>query len=95
MSNETKISLRNVLTVLSIAVILCTVVGGAYIAYDNTKEAKRDIDNIKSRIIAVELKQEKFEGIIEERTRNTQADVKEIKSDMKILLHRLELNNGG
>lgn len=104
MSNETKISLRNVLTALTIAIVLASIVVTCSIAIENTKAAKIDIVRIESdakedrarndaRMDALELKYERFEGIIEERTRNTQNDVREIMSDMKILLHRLKLED--
>ena len=46
------------------------IVGGAYVTLD-------------SRMDAIERKQERFEGVMDERTRNTQTDVKRIYDIVK------------
>jgi hypothetical protein len=51
---------------------------------------------IDDRMDKLELEQATFKGVIDERTRNMGDDMTEIKSDMKLLLNKLQLgkNNG-
>ena len=88
---KSELSLKNFLILLSIVVILLTPIGSLYVVHDNSKQFKTDIDGLKLQMTAVEKKQIRFEGIIEERTRNTQSDIREIKTDVKTLLNRLRL----
>jgi hypothetical protein len=83
MSDQMKLNLSKCLTTLTIVMALATIIGAAYIGYDNAKEAKnrtialelqtvqrnREID---SRMTVLELDYAKFKGVMEERTRVTQ-----------------------
>ena len=84
MTETLKINLDKTLTSIKIvsavagALIACAVVYGG----------------IDSRMDSLEQEQATFKGVIDERTRNQSEDLKELKSDMKLLLNKLELSNG-
>jgi len=103
MSEVIKMNLSKIAATLVIVVTLASAVGGGYIAYDNGKTTETDLKEFKSaqeaankevdrRLADSEKKQARFEGVIDERTRTTQNDVKELKCDMKLLLNKLELD---
>lgn len=79
MSETLKLNLTKMGLIVAIMLGVSSIVGGAMISYDNAKEAKATSKANAIAIMEVRLKQEKFEGIIEERTRNIQSDVSEIK----------------
>ena len=83
MSNSAKNNLRSVGIVFTIVLALASVVGAAFITYDNTKEAKKDIALLQTKTQSLETKQARFEGIIDERTRNTQKRVDDIYDIVK------------
>ena len=84
MTETVKVNLDKTLASLKIlstvagALIACAVVYGG-------------IDNRMDRL---EQEQATFKGVIDERTRNQGEDLKELKSDMKLLLNKLELSDG-
>jgi len=78
-----KINLSKVAVVLVIVATLASAVGGGYIAYDNAKVAKKTASKNTAAISALETKQARFEGVIDERTKNTQDDVKRIYDIVK------------
>lgn len=83
MSETMKINLTKIALLLAIVATLASVVGGGYIAYDNAKCAKEQAMANVSRIQQIELKQAKFEGVIDERTSNMQTDIKRIYDIVK------------
>lgn len=94
MSETIKINLTKVAVVLVIVMTLASVVGGGYIAYDNAKTAKADgiryakessdrDDVQEARLNAVEQKQARFEGVMDERTKNTAKRVDDIYDIVK------------
>ncbi len=83
MAETLKVNLTKVAVILVLALTLASVVGGGYIAYDNAKTAKATASENRVKINALELKQARFEGIIDERTRNTQEDVRRIYDIVK------------
>jgi hypothetical protein len=83
MSETVKINLTKIATLLAIILTMASVVGGGYIAYDNAKSAKEQATTNASRIQQIELKQAKFEGVIDERTSNMQTDIKRIYDIVK------------
>ena len=102
MSETVKINLKNVLIVLTIVIMFAGLVGSAYIAIDNAKTAKEGTEKLaiqlsesnskaELRFNQLEVKQARFEGKLDERTANTQADVKDIKRSMELLLNNLKL----
>ena len=71
------------MVILVIALTLASVVGGGYIAYDNAKTARVQSNKNSSDISELKTKQARFEGVIDERTKNTQEDVKRIYDIVK------------
>ena len=93
MSETMKINLSKIATILVIVMTLASAVGGGYIAYDNAKSAKTESAENKIEINALKTRQSRFEGIMEERSRNQGEDRKELKSDMKLFLNKLQLKS--
>lgn len=83
MSDTIKINLTKISIILIVAMSLASVVGGGYIAYDNAKSAKITSEENKTAIGELKTKQARFEGIIDERTRNTQKRVDDIYDIVK------------
>lgn len=83
MSETMKVNLTKIGIIVAIAFSLSSVVGAGWIAYDNAKEAKSESHRALMGLQKLELKQAKFEGVIDERTRNTQEDVKRIYDIVK------------
>ena len=83
MSETMRINLSKLATILVIVMTLASVVGGGYIAYDNAKCAKSQATANAVKIQQLELKQAKFEGVIDERTSNIQNDIKRIYDIVK------------
>jgi hypothetical protein len=83
MSETVKVNLTKIATLLVVIMTMASVVGGGYIAYDNAKCAKEQASVNASRIQQIELKQAKFEGVIDERTSNMQTDIKRIYDIVK------------
>ncbi len=94
MSEKLTINLTKVGALLVIVLTLASVVGGGYIAYDNAKAAKKQSEDNHVKITVLETKQATFEGVIDERTRNMGNNIKDLKADMKLLLNKLELDDG-
>ncbi|MCK5017553.1 MAG: hypothetical protein KAS32_10840 [Candidatus Peribacteraceae bacterium] len=83
MADTSKTSLRNVGIIFTVVFMCATVVGAAFITYDNTKQSKKDVALLESRMQDVETRQARFEGIMDERTRNTAKRVDDIYSIVK------------
>ena len=83
MADKTKISLRNALMGLTVATILCSIVGAAYIAQDNAKTAKAVATTALLGVQEVKTKQARFEGKMDERTANTAKRVDDIYDIVK------------
>jgi len=83
MSETMRVNLRIVGIGLGIVLAMASVVGAAYIAYDDTKESKKDIGILKQQMHVMENKQARFEGIMDERTRNTAKRVDDIYDIVK------------
>jgi Skp family chaperone for outer membrane proteins len=83
MSETMKLNLTKTAVFIGIIMTLASAVGGGYIAYDNAKSAKAQADVNSKAISSLETKQARFEGVIDERTQNTQADVKRIYDIVK------------
>lgn len=84
MSETVKINLNKTLTSLKImSIVAGALIAGAYV-----------YGGIDDRMDKIEQRHATFKGIIEERTRNTSDNVKELKTDMKLLLNKLELDHG-
>lgn len=81
MTESVKINLDKALTSLRIISVVAGALIACFFVYAN-------IDN---RMDKLEYEQAVFKGVMDERTRNTQDDVKEIKSDVKLLLTNLKL----
>jgi hypothetical protein len=64
-----------IISIVAGALIACAVVYG----------------QIDDRMDKLEMEQATFKGVIDERTRNMGDDMTEIKSDMKLLLNKLQL----
>ncbi len=83
MTSQTKINLKNMSIVLGMAVILASVVGSAFLTYDNARSAaSRAVEN-SAKIQVIETKQARFEGMIDERTKNTARRVEDIYDIVK------------
>ena len=78
MAETLKVNLNKIAVILAIIVTLASAVGGGYIAYDNAKTAKRIAHENHDAIAVLETKQARFEGIIDERTKNTAKRVDDI-----------------
>ena len=83
MSETMKINLNKIAVILVIVATLASAVGGGYIAYDNAKTAKHVSSENTKDIGELKTKQARFEGVIDERTKNTQEDVKRIYDIVK------------
>lgn len=83
MSETVKINLHNTLVLLTMAIMLAGVVGAAYIAYDDAKESKAGVAALRTRMQTIETTQARFEGIIDERTKNTAKRVDDIYDIVK------------
>jgi hypothetical protein len=83
MAEVMKINLTKTGAFLVIILTLASVVGGGYIAYDNAKIAKTQSSVNATAISELKTKQARFEGVIDERTKNTQEDVKRIYDIVK------------
>ena len=94
MSETMRINLTKTAVFVALLMTLASVVGGGYIAYDNAKTAKIDIKELQAeedlhnaeldrRMTQLETRQARFEGVIDERTKNTQTDVKRIYDIVK------------
>lgn len=94
MPDIVKLNLTKIAVILVIVVTLASAVGAGYIAYDNAKTTRTDLKEFKDaqeianketerRLSEGEKKQARFEGVMDERTRNTQADVKRIYDIVK------------
>jgi pheromone shutdown protein TraB len=83
MSETMKMNLSKCLTTLTIAMALATIVGAAYIGYDNAKSAKAEIAALSVRTTTLEIDYARFKGIMEERTQNIQTNVKAIYDIVK------------
>ena len=83
MSETVKINLTRISVILVIVLTLSSMVGAGYIAYDNAKTAKSQAERNAKAISDLETNQARFEGVIDERTKNTQADVKRIYDIVK------------
>ena len=94
MSETVKINLSKVIACMTIVLMAASVVGAGYIAYDNAKTAKTESAENRIAINDLKTRQTRFEGVMEERSRNQGEDLKELKSDMKTLLNNLELTGG-
>jgi pheromone shutdown protein TraB len=57
---------------------LATIIGAAYIGYDNAKSAKAETAALAIRTTALEIDYARFKGIMEERTLNIDKKVTEI-----------------
>ena len=82
-AEQTKFTLRNTGAALTIMLVLASIVGAAYIGYDNAKMAKNQSTANSVRMQALETKQARFEGIISERTANTAKRVDDIYDIVK------------
>jgi len=87
--NET---LKNYSLLLSIIVIVFAAGGLFYVAYDTAKTAKSKAEALEMRMVAVETAAARFEGIMNERTRNIQDNVTMINQNVMTLLENLELS---
>ena len=76
-------SLKNASLFLGIILMLASVIGAACIAYNTGKETKLEVASLKVRMQASETKQARFEGIIDERTKNTAKRVDDIYDIVK------------
>ena len=83
MSETMKINLTKTAVFVALLMTLASVVGGGYIAYDNAKSAEKMAHENSKAIGVLETNQARFEGVIDERTQNTQADVKRIYDIVK------------
>ena len=83
MEETIKINLTKIGVMLVIVLTLCSVVGGGYIAYDNAKTAKVASAENARKIGVIETNQARFEGVIDERTKNTQKRVDDIYDIVK------------
>jgi len=84
MANENiSTSLKNASLFLGIILTLASVIGAACIAYDTGMETKLEVASLKVRMQASETKQARFEGIIDERTKNTAKRVDDIYNIVK------------
>lgn len=83
MSDTVKINLNKIAVILVIVFTLASAVGGGYIAYDNAKVAKAQSGANAKDISELKARQARFEGVMDERTRNTQLDVKRIYDIVK------------
>ena len=83
MSETIKINLTKIGAALAIVLVMTSMVGAGYIAYDNAKTAKVQAAANAMKIQEIELKQAKFEGVIDERTSNMQVDIKRIYDIVK------------
>ena len=78
-----KNTLRGVGIVLGIVVTLASIVATASVTHDNAKTARIQAETNTERIQLLETKQARFEGMIDERTRNTAKRVDDIYSIVK------------
>ena len=83
MAETTKVNLTKTLTSLKIVSTVAGFLIACAVAYAN----------IDARMDRLEMEQATFKGIMDERTRSTQEDIREIKGDVKLLLNKLELVN--
>lgn len=85
---------KNYSLILTIAVMLFMSGGLFYVSYDTAKSAKTKSENLEIRMNALETSSARFEGIMNERTRNIQDDVRTINENVMKLLENLELVEG-
>lgn len=83
MAETVKVNPTKIAAVLGVLLAFCSIVGGGYIAYDNAKTAKINAAANTREINILKTQQARFEGIIDERTKNTQEDVKRIYDIVK------------
>jgi hypothetical protein len=83
MSETVKINLTKIGAGLIIVISLASVVGAGYIAYDNAKSAKTKVDALEHRVQTIETERAKFEGMIDERTKNTAQRVEQVYDIVK------------
>jgi len=83
MSEVIKINLGKIVAGMTIVLMAASVVGAGYRAYDNAKSAKIVAKSNADKISKLETRQARFEGVIDERTQNTQTDVKRIYDIVK------------
>lgn len=90
MSEVMKINLTRIGITLAILMTCSSVVGAGYIAYDNAKTAKLAVDKLEEkglqweqRLDGLENRQARFEGMIDERTKNTAKRVDDIYAIVK------------
>ena len=104
-NDEIRVNVRTIGAMLSVIAICAGAIATAAIALDDsieTKEALKDekIARIAQeeahelRLDAVEKELSTWKGIIDERTRNIQANQSVMMADMKKLLENLELSDG-
>jgi len=83
MSDNVKFSLGKVIQIFTVVMALFTIVGAAYIGYDNAKDAKERTIVLETRMTTIELDYAKFKGVMEERTKNIQENVSKIYDIVK------------
>lgn len=83
MSDTMKIHLGKTANLLVIMCTLCSVIGAAYISYDNAKIAKSEVYVLKDKVAAMELNYANFKGVMEERTRNMEKNIQAIYDIVK------------
>lgn len=79
---------------IAIGVLLFSAGGLFYVSYDTANSAKLKTEALELRMTASETKAARFEGIMNERTRNIQDNVKTINENVMKLLENLELAEG-
>ena len=84
MSETVKINLDKALTSIKIMSAVAGAIIAIFVVYIN----------IDSRIDRIENEQAVYRGVQDERTRQQGDDINELKSDMKLLLNKLELTRG-
>jgi len=83
MAETMRINLTKTAVFIGIIATLASVLGGGAIAYDNAKIAKQVSSKNRADIAGIKTKQARFEGIIDERTKNTAKRVDDIYAIVK------------
>ena len=92
--NELRVDIKMLGGILGIILILASAVGAAYITYDTSKSNRVHISALELRVRENERRQDKFEGIMEERTKNILEHVAKVEDFMQRLNETWEFVDG-
>lgn len=88
------VNMKQISAILAVILTLASAVGAAYITYDTSRANKEALAGLEVRVRETERRQDKFEGIMEERTKNILDHVNNIERFMQKLVENLELDDG-